>query len=70
MYLKPLIEELLITLNEEEKSKEIANKIVILASEKDGYQYTIYITFNKRLYFIIDVIYVKNWINIHQNIKI
>ncbi len=39
MYLEPLIEELSITLNKEEKSKEIANKIVTLASEGDGYQY-------------------------------
>ncbi len=39
LYLEPLIEELPITLNKEEKSKEIANKIVTLASERDGYQY-------------------------------
>ncbi len=39
LYLKPLIEELPITLNKKEKSKEIANKIVTLASEGDGYRY-------------------------------
>ena len=39
LYLEPLIEELPITLNEEERSKEIANKIVTLASEGDGYRY-------------------------------
>ncbi len=39
LYLEPLIEELPITLNEEERSKEIANKIITLASEGDGYRY-------------------------------
>ncbi len=39
---KSLIEELPITLNEKEKSKEIVNKIVILVSEGDGYQYVYY----------------------------
>ena len=39
LHLEPLIEELPNTLTEEEKSKEIANKIVDLASKGDGYQY-------------------------------
>ena len=39
LHLEPLIEELPNTLTEEEKSKEIASKIVDLASKGDGYQY-------------------------------
>jgi len=35
--LESLIEELLIILNKEERSKEIANKIITLASKGDGY---------------------------------
>ena len=37
--LEPLIEELPVTLIEEEKNKEIAKKIILLASEGDGYRY-------------------------------
>src|SRR6266542_3352668 len=39
LYLETLIEELPITLNEKERSKEIANKIITLASEGNGYRY-------------------------------
>ena len=39
LYLESLIEELPIILNEKERSKEIANKIITLASEGDGYWY-------------------------------
>ena len=37
LYLEPLLEEIPITLSEDNKSKEIANRIIALASEGDGY---------------------------------
>ena len=39
LHLEPLLEELPNTLSEGEKNKEIANRIVNLASMGDGYQY-------------------------------
>ncbi len=59
LYLEPLIEELPITLNEEERSKEIANKIITLASKEDEYRY-IYHSQQKTVFYY--------WYNMHKEL--